>query len=111
MTQFRVFAAAWPVVPILAVMFASISATPASAGAFAEARVSLDSAVFVEHIAHHNGAALEHRFSVRVGFNGKRYRGQLHRHRRGDMRLRGVIMHREILDGIIENRIGPAGKS
>ena len=58
MTQFRVFAAAWPVVPILAVMFATISATPASAGAFAEARVSLDSAVFVEHIAHHNGAAV-----------------------------------------------------
>jgi len=56
MTRKAIFAKAWTIGPIIAALVGVIPPAPASAGALAEARVSFDSAIFVEHTARQNGA-------------------------------------------------------
>ena len=58
MTPRRISAALWASVPLVVVLTASLPWAPATAGTITEARVSLDSAIFVEHVEHQNGTAI-----------------------------------------------------
>ncbi len=58
MTPKRVSTVLWASVPLVVALTTSLPSAPATAGAIAEARVSLDSAIFVEHVERQNGTAV-----------------------------------------------------